>query len=66
MATWTKPYLGVEHLETDRYLCTVVKWDDFSEITIYRKPINIATCHEEAMFGNDHLSRAKEYCEKFI
>ena len=66
MATWTKPYLGVEHLETDKYLCTVVKWDDFSEVTIYRKPVHISECKEETMFEDNHLQRAKKHCEAYI
>lgn len=66
MKTWTKPYCGVQHLETDKYLCSVVVWDSFSEVTIYRKPVHISECIENDFYGDGHLNKAKAFCESQI
>ncbi|KKT30238.1 MAG: hypothetical protein UW18_C0020G0001, partial [Microgenomates group bacterium GW2011_GWF1_44_10] len=51
MSAWTQPYLGVQHLETDRYLCTVTDWETFSDLTIYRKPIRISEAQDHTFYG---------------
>jgi len=66
MSAWTQPYLGVQHLETDRYLCTVTDWETFSDLTIYRKPIRISEAQDHTFYGPGHLEKAKNYCESEI
>lgn len=63
---WTKPYCGVSHLETDKFLCTVEDWEKFTDISIYRKPARISEVHSYTCYGSDHLKDAKNYCKNYI